>query len=172
LNVKEVHNAADKILSEFCNDKNISCGKSFPCNGCCTQPIYCYEDEVVLAVEAGIDSGFITKTKLVEILKSAYERTKWGEIKRRKEGKYCVFFNHEKQNCGVYPARPLVCRSYLMKDIGAVECHKARGRVHQRYAAKDIRLYTLFGKLLVNEGPPRTLDQHLINARNKLYGKV
>ncbi|MBX9926585.1 MAG: YkgJ family cysteine cluster protein [Hyphomicrobiaceae bacterium] len=53
-----------------------------------------------------------------EAAERKFTRTAYGEkwtMRRKKDehfGKICRFFDVEKRNCGVYAARPEICRSY------------------------------------------------------------
>jgi Fe-S-cluster containining protein len=85
------------------------CGK---CPGyCCSYPVIEVKDRDAARIAKHFDLPLAKAEK--KFFKSAhgYKRV----FKRKKDkiyGKVCMFFDQKKRNCGIYEARPAICREF------------------------------------------------------------
>jgi Fe-S-cluster containining protein len=151
--IDQVYAAVDNITAR----EKFACGKTNPCNGCCTQPIQMNKLEFIEALHYGRKIGFVTEDKIKYIIKEAIKR-----IKNPNKGKtnYCLLLDN-KGRCGVYKKRPLVCRAYNVFGIPASKCHSQKGYVDDKHVYYNPELTALMVVIDHAFKDRKTLEQHI-----------
>ena len=109
--------------------QGIMAKKPFDCSKC---PGYCCSYHIIPVKESDLKrlakhfKVSIAEAKKKFVTKGRKEDAKEGPYKLRRKadehfGKICRFFDQEKRCCGIYTARPYICRAYPTGKCGYYE---------------------------------------------------
>jgi Fe-S-cluster containining protein len=159
-NIEEIYALADEIISE---GGPFTCGTGTPCYGCCTQYFKINRIEFNAALNEAIRSGYLGEHNLAKVMMEAHRRKEWTRSDRTKADVPCLFQRRDGQ-CSVYKSRPLVCRSYNLKDYCGTTCHMDRGRAPRNFLWTDDRIMALSVVLIRADPTLKTIEQHLVEV--------
>jgi Fe-S-cluster containining protein len=164
--VEDIYQYADEVIAKH---KPFACGSGKECNGCCNQQVSISYLEFVHAFNDALTTGLFNKDNIDDIMDQASRRKYWTKGLRIRNDEPCLFLDRDGK-CGVYKARPLVCRSYNIKrTCDADTCHDMRGMVDKKHLFTDDHLDALAVLIDKADDKRKTIDQHIANIREIVY---